>query len=229
MNILKTSVALTLLPLALASTAALAAPPEQVHTYSVEFNEQGQVTATSLHAGPANADAAVIEQQLRDWQFQPLAGANRVQSYVRIISQPDASGQPQLLSVSTGPAPAALKLPEYPQSAQRFGEEGVVVLKLQLDSHGQVVARQVHATEGQVSRRMAASAMNSASSWRFAPERINGQAQAGSVLVPVCFYVSDDRQSACQWSGADDAAMSGLAMPALMPSAQLLYPVANTD
>ena len=203
---------------------------EQLHTWSVEIGADGRVIASQLFAGDGGGYADAVEQQLRSWHFQPdrTGQANAVtDTFVRVVSRAAADGSPQLVSVGVGPAPRHLTRPDYPVSAQRMGDEGVVVLRLQLDAEGRVQAREVQQTEGHVTRRMASAALAAARDWRFQPERINGQAVAGEVLMPVCFYVGEDPSSVCRWQGPTHASMSGLAIVSTEPTVRLLQPLAS--
>lgn len=217
MNMIRTGLMAAVLT-AMTAIAGQAAAGERVHTWAVGLDGDGQVSSWQLHAGEAGAYADGIAEQLQHWRFEPArAGGKDMLTFVRVVSQPLADGTPKVLQVGAGPAPNHLTLPEYPVAAQRNGEEGVVVLQLQLDADGQVRDPQVHALQGQVSRRMAASALAAARDWRFTPERIDGQAVAGSVLIPVCFHVQEDAAAACAWRGPESTAMSGLSIVSLSP------------
>lgn len=214
----------------LAAGLAHAGEGERLHTWSVEIGNDGRVVASQLQAGDRGGYADALERQLRGWHFQPGqsddANAN-TRTFVRVVSQPQADGQPLVTSVGTGPAPQHLSLPDYPMSSQRMGEEGVVVLHLQLDADGRVQASEVQQIHGQVSRRMASSALAAAQDWRFRPEIVNGQPVAGAILFPVCFYFGDDPGNTCRWTGPKDAPMSGLQLVSLEPATRLMEPLAS--
>lgn len=224
MNMIRTGFAAALTA-CLAIGSAQAGQAEQLHTWSVGLDADGRVASWQLHNGQDGGHADQIAQQLRQWRFESRnPGQQPVQTFVRVISQAGADGQLRILEASTGPAPDRLTLPEYPAAAQRFGEEGVVVLRLQLDAEGRVQTSQVHDTRGQVGRRMAASAVAAARSWQFIPEQVAGQAVAGEVLFPVCFYVSPDPSSVCGWEGPRAEEMSALSIVSLSPVTQLMEP-----
>ncbi|MDO5504828.1 MAG: energy transducer TonB [Pseudoxanthomonas suwonensis] len=198
--------------------AHTASAGERLHTWSVGLDGEGRVSSWQLFNGQDGAYADGIAAQLGTWRFEPSqAGSKDMQTFVRVVSAPGGDGRPQVLQVSTGPAPSRLSLPDYPEAAQRRGDEGVVVLRLQLAADGSVQNSDVHDVQGQVSRRMAASAMVAAKGWRFSPERVDGQAVAGEVLFPVCFYVSADPGAVCSWQGPQAAEMSGLSIVSLAP------------
>lgn len=234
MNPIKHTIALALgACLALSATHAVAQSPaqqpERLHTWSVTINPQGQVSSWQLNAGQDDAYAGQLANMLRGWHFsaQDAVAGQSVQTFVRVVSRADAQGAPQVLDVSVGPTPNRLSAPVYPQASQRAGAEGVVVLRLQLDASGAVSQREVFDTQGVVDRRMAAAAMSAARDWQFTPEVVAGQAVAGEVLFPVCFYVSENRDQTCTWNGPQRAEHSGLAIVQLTPSVQLSTPIAS--
>jgi protein TonB len=75
--------------------------------------------------------------------------------------------------------------PEYPEQSRRRGEEGTVILRVDVSAGGEPVTIGVEHSSG--SARLDEAAARAVRSWRFAPARRDGRAEASSVLVPVTF------------------------------------------
>lgn len=63
--------------------------------------------------------------------------------------------------------------PAYPMSSRRMGETGTVVLQVELDEHGHVVAARVGTSSGH--GRLDDAALNAVRTWRCTPATRNGQ------------------------------------------------------
>jgi protein TonB len=63
--------------------------------------------------------------------------------------------------------------PDYPRLSRRLGEEGVVVLRIELDEEGNVTAAQVSASSGFT--RLDQAALAAVRTWRCTPARREGQ------------------------------------------------------
>ena len=79
--------------------------------------------------------------------------------------------------------------PAYPVKARAHGLEGRVVLRLDVDEHGRVVAAEVVETSGAPSLDEAARA--AALDWTVAPALQDGAPVAGTLRVPVRFELTD--------------------------------------
>lgn len=75
--------------------------------------------------------------------------------------------------------------PVYPELARKRGQEGTVRVRCQVDAGGLVVA--VSLAQGSGHKLLDEAALKTAAKWRFKPALKNGQAVAGSVIVPVEF------------------------------------------
>lgn len=77
--------------------------------------------------------------------------------------------------------------PVYPLQARRYGWEGRVVLRIQVDAEGRV--KSVAVENGSGRRMLDDAAREAVLQWRFAPARRGGQAVEGEVLVPFDFQL----------------------------------------
>lgn len=197
------------------SGAALAAPgdgtqdvPQRVYTYELDLDAGGAITGLEPHGFAPDATSAELAQDIRGWLFRSGDGSGDgvpTRTYLRVVVQPQAAqgGDFEVVSATTGPAPAQLSQPEYPVRDQLAGREGMVVLKLRVGADGAVAAADVLATTDKVSRSMAVAASEAAQQWRFEPEQVGGQAVAATILWPVCYLGRATSVSECSWSGPD--------------------------
>lgn len=79
--------------------------------------------------------------------------------------------------------------PRYPYLARRRGQEGRVVLRVQVTADGEAAAVQLRQSSGY--RLLDKAAVEAVKTWRFVPARRGGLAVAGSVEVPVSFKLRD--------------------------------------
>jgi len=75
--------------------------------------------------------------------------------------------------------------PRYPHDARSKGQEGRVVLKVNVSSAGRALNVRVSRTSGV--RALDSSALRAVKRWRFHPARKNGRAVAGIVYTPITF------------------------------------------
>lgn len=98
---------------------------------------------------------------------------------------------------------------QYPASAVAAGEEGTVLVDVEVDATGQAHHARVHHSSGYAD--LDAAALKSLTRWSFRPATRNGEPMAQRVVVPVTFQLSDDARTAGQSPGAT-AIMSALLM-----------------
>lgn len=75
--------------------------------------------------------------------------------------------------------------PAYPAISRRMGEEGKVVLRVQVAASGLPTEVTLHAGSG--SPRLDQAALDTVRRWKFVPARFGDEAVAASVLVPIVF------------------------------------------
>lgn len=79
----------------------------------------------------------------------------------------------------------------YPTDSERRGDQGTVVLVVQVDAAGEV--RDVEMVTSSGFRPLDAAAIEAARSWRFRPAERDGQPVASTVRAPVTFRIRDQR------------------------------------
>lgn len=201
--------------------------PQSVYTYELELNGNGMISSLAPRGFTPDATSAALEHDIRTWLFHSGGnageGANTL-TYLRVVVQPEAIAGDgfEVVSATTGPAPLALTQPDYPVRDQLAGREGMVVLKLEVGADGSVDDAVVQATTSGVSRPMASAAVEAAQQWRFAPERVAGQAVPSTMLWPVCYVGRETSLSECSWDGPDRQRFSSKTVLPLNSAATLV-------
>ena len=77
--------------------------------------------------------------------------------------------------------------PAYPRASRRRGEQGRVLLRVQVNARG--LPEQVEIHKGSGYARLDAAAREAVQGWRFVPARRGDEAIAASVLVPILFQM----------------------------------------
>lgn len=205
--------------------------PQRVYTYSMELGPDGSVSRIAPHGFAADATSRKLDGEIRNWIFEPAGvsgGTASTRTYLRIViasDSTDASGF-QVVSATTGPAPLTLDQPEYPVRDQMQGNEGTVVLELQVGADGLVADAKVHDVSGRASRAMAASALAAARDWTFTPELVDGKPVKGTMLWPVCYLGQNSSVADCRWNGPDAQRLSSKTVLTLDPTVRLISPIA---
>jgi TonB family protein len=86
--------------------------------------------------------------------------------------------------------------PHYPVEALHEGEQGMVVLDVTIDAHGQVTRVAVDPKGTTAAAVLQDAAMDAAKDWRYAPGHKDGKAVGGVVRIPVNFSLTSDEPSA---------------------------------
>jgi protein TonB len=77
--------------------------------------------------------------------------------------------------------------PNYPSVSRRLGEQGKVLLRVQVAADGKADFVTLHTSSG--SNRLDQAALAAVKKWRFVPAKRGGQAVSASVVVPVSFSI----------------------------------------
>jgi bla regulator protein blaR1 len=140
-----------------------------------------------LALGTATTLAIVMAGSYAAWAAQPA----------RHVNAPiDASVSP-LISASNEPA-ADTKIrvrrqhaPSYPQQLIDSGIEGVIGVRAQIDTLGNVVYTEIEFSDPPAVRVLEGTALSSIKSWTFHPPTIGGQPMATSIVVPIRYRIID--------------------------------------
>lgn len=129
----------------------------------------------SLAAKAAPEAAAGLTDNVTTQTTQSAASAVTAP---RLAEQVVANSAPSVLQAYSPP-------PDYPALSQRMGEQGEVVLRVQVSAAGKALAVELAKPSG--FERLDRAAMQTVSTWRFVPAMVDGQAQAAWFDVPVRF------------------------------------------
>ncbi len=77
--------------------------------------------------------------------------------------------------------------PPYPAISRRFNEQGLVILRVLINTQGQAEQTELYQSSGYT--RLDDSALKTVSTWRFVPGTTNGVPQAMWFNVPVNFVL----------------------------------------
>lgn len=83
------------------------------------------------------------------------------------------------------PIPGQTPAPEYPPVAMRSGDQGTVLVRVEVGADG--VPTSVEVAQRSGSRDLDRAAVNAVRQWRFQPAQRDGQAVTGVVTVPIDF------------------------------------------
>ncbi|WP_132999368.1 TonB family protein [Luteimonas arsenica] len=217
------------LPFAASAADAPATPTQQVYTYAVELGADGRIAALAPHGPLPGAAGDALASEIRGWVFNAgdVAGEGAASTYLRVVVDESAGGSYQVVSATTGPALAAMTAPEYPMRDQLAGNQGMVVLRLEVGPDGAVRASDVHAATGTVSRAMANAAASASRSWQFSPEQVDGRAVSSTLLWPVCYLGPHSSVAECSWTGPDAQRFSSKTVLPLDPNVTVSYAAAR--
>lgn len=101
------------------------------------------------------------------------------------VAAPDSAAAPPLELSASSPVPIRSPAPSYPARAQRRGESGEVLLRINVDARGVPDRVEIAASSG--SRDLDRAARRAVQRWRFRPAMRDGRPVAGVVTVPIRF------------------------------------------
>jgi protein TonB len=94
---------------------------------------------------------------------------------------------PTVVMPSSNAAYLSNPKPPYPAISRRFNEQGLVILRVLINTQGQAEQTELYQSSGH--KRLDDSALKTVSTWRFVPGTTNGVPQAMWFNVPVNFVL----------------------------------------
>ena len=105
------------------------------------------------------------------------------------VAPTEATPTTQAVTLAPGdvpvPIPGQTPAPEYPQSAMRNGDQGTVMVRVEVGTDGVPLSVDVAQRSG--SRELDRAAVDAVRQWRFQPAQRDGQPVVGAVTVPIDF------------------------------------------
>ena len=125
---------------------------------------------------PESASTRLTEEaeQAGSASSRPVQFAGAIQSVIR------PPGITRGVQVVAGNRP-----PKYPQAARRYGLEGRVLLRVEVDNAG--IAQRVTVTKSSGHKILDEAARHAAGKWQFLPALVGGEAASGAIDVPIVF------------------------------------------
>ena len=142
---------------------------------------------------PKLAPEPLPTPQLEAEPFQAVEETQQVRNAIDVATEQTRPHEASINKASYVPASSNVAYyqnptPRYPSAAKRRGMEGLVELRVTVNSHGQPVSVEVKQSSGfQLLDREAIKAIRQ---WRFQPAQRAGIAVAGEVLVPVHYRLN---------------------------------------
>lgn len=148
-----------------------------------------------VHAAPRTPNRPQAQKQRHSQEPAPSMNES-TEPAAQQVSAPEA---PAAVEVAEVPQTSVVELPSsrlhqdhnprppYPALSKRLGEQGQVVIKVWVNTNGEVTEGSVKTSSG--FGRLDAIALNTVLRWRFAPGSVSGVPQAMWVNVPVRFVL----------------------------------------
>jgi TonB family protein len=202
----------------------------------VSIDTEGHVAKVEPVDQPQEAIRAPLEAAIRKWQFvpgtvngQPVPTETMLNVDVTLVP---VSGEKYALRIDDARTGGGVKssgmhgeYPKYPSDAVRHHRQGLVVLKVDYDANGRVIAAKRRDDAPAVAEEFEVAAARAIKSWRFTPEVIGGRALAGSAIVPICFELvgmgKDIERANCNWVPPGVKSLQEGGVVALDPAARL--------
>jgi periplasmic protein TonB len=176
------------------STAMRAVPPHAAAPTPRKTAEKTEIVVPQLQKRNEAPDVTTVEKTvpINDTQKQLFSG-NSMVTAAKHIGWGDVAGtapaaRPAVIETAFGTAGAPAfvhrEQPVYPMLARRLGKEGKVVLKLLIDSRGNVQAVEIVEDEGYGFAEAAVEAVRKST---FAPALRNGERVTARAILPVRF------------------------------------------
>jgi protein TonB len=179
-------------------------PPKQLETLMVNFIPAARPKEEPKPEPPVPPKSQPVKKpQTR----QLVAETPAVRESEPVAPPPEPEREPEPVAVAEPPAPQMpagpvtlsselsvacpeLSAPAYPALSRRLGEEGKLVLRVELDEKGRVNVAQVVNSSG--FKRLDEAAMAAVKTWRCNPPVRNGQPVRAVALQPFNFVLQGD-------------------------------------
>jgi TonB family protein len=195
------------------------------------------VTLESIGSPPVPAVRAPLENAIRGWRFQPgTIDGKPVETKTTFsldLSLVEHGSDQFALRVDDARTGADLTFegfhhstPKYPRDAMSHHRGGTVVLRVDYDANGHVVATRLQDGAPEVDASFVRSAQDAARRWTFSTEIVGGHGLAGSTIVPICFadYTrhTPKEDPGCTWTPPEGhGSLGDGAIVAIDPAARL--------
>lgn len=161
-------------------------PPEKPKVTKKIQPKQQQVAA---HA-PAKPKEATIAPPVVNEPIKETDSSPPQEVKPAIASRPQMSADPITLSSELSVSCPELSAPDYPAISRRLGEEGKLMLQVELDESGRISNTRIINSSGH--SRLDNAALAAVKTWRCKPAVRDGQAVKAIALQPFNFVIQGD-------------------------------------
>lgn len=134
---------------------------------------------------PAPRQAAQERPQLVEAAPMPAPASETPLPAMPAAATPTTAAVPLAPGDVPVPISSQSRPPDYPPSAMRAGEQGTVMVRVEVDANG--LPTSVEVAERSGSRALDRAAVAAVRQWRFQPAQRDGQPVPGAVTVPIDF------------------------------------------
>lgn len=212
------------------------ATPHYGTRWAVSLDAEGRVVKAEPADKSPEAIQAPLGAAILTWQFvpgtingQPVATETMLTVDVTLMP---VSGEKYALRIDDARTGGAVKTsgmhkqyPKYPGDAIRHHRQGLVVLKVDYDDKGRVLAAKRQDDAPAVADDLEVAAARAVKGWSFTPEVVGGRALAGSAIVPICFELvemgKDVERASCNWVPPGAKSLMEGGVVAIDPAARL--------
>ncbi|MBA8884935.1 energy transducer TonB [Dokdonella fugitiva] len=190
-------------------------PLHLTRSWRLSLDAAGRVASLD---GDRELDPAIrvpLEQAIRRWEFEPgrVAGEpapteTTLTLDVTFHAAPDGNYVAHVDDARVGGTidfkPGKMAPPRIPRDAVRIGLVARVVVKAEYDGDGRIVSVEPQREEGINSLpSLERATVNAVKHWSVVPERVGGHGVASSIMVPICFTVTQGLHAPdfdCTWT-----------------------------
>ena len=174
------------------------APLRKTVVSAVDIDSAGRVARVQVIDDQLDpALARRIQQVIADWQFprkeeQPSPSTLSTHVYTEVRGRPDGE-QRMVFDVQfmdVGVRAVHQAAPRYPRTALKLRQEGISLVRVDLDADGNVVQARIDKPSGIPTLDQAA--LVAARRWRFAMDRIDGNPVASYAKLPFMFMIGGE-------------------------------------
>jgi TonB family protein len=170
-------------------------PVEISVSWDVSIDANGHVTELKATSNKNTQDApqirAQVEDAVRGWQFsagQASVATTRLNIDLSLITQGTDGLSVRVDHAYTGGSIVQpISPPHYPRASINARHEGKVVLRLDYDAAGNSTGASIDASSINIDQELVNVSIDTARTWKFQPETVDGRGVAGTIYFPFCF------------------------------------------
>lgn len=164
-------------------------------SWDVSIDANGHVADLKATSNKNTQDApqirAQVEDAVRGWQFSAgkasVATTHLTVDLSLIPQGTDGLGVRVDHAYTGGSIVQPMSPPHYPRASINARHEGKVVLRLDYDAAGNSTSAGIDASSTNIDQELVNVSIDTARTWKFQPETVDGRGVAGTIYFPFCF------------------------------------------